>query len=81
MYVPALIFSILNLPFASDADPKVVPSSITLAKGSADLFEASKISPSILKDWAKSKFIKNRFNKAVRIIFNSFTILKKTASR
>jgi hypothetical protein len=48
VYVPALIFSILNLPFASDAEPKVVPSNEILAKGSAVLFEASNISPSSL---------------------------------
>ena len=44
----ALIFSILNIPSASEADPNVVPYKEILANGKPDLFEASRILPSSL---------------------------------
>ena len=65
--MPALIFSILNLPSASDADPKVVPSNVIFAKGKADLFDASKIWPSSLNVWAN--VICAAMKKVVKISF------------
>jgi hypothetical protein len=54
VYVPASIFSILNLPSLSEAAPKLVPFSVILAKERGDWFDLSRISPSSLYDCPKT---------------------------